>query len=118
MPTISKAIADQNCRNNVMLELGIDGNGNFSRTSNQSYETITTDPNGIERVVEVRFVVKTVSEDKSAKEVLAADIKAYEDKKAAATEKLEARRLKAEKDKAKREAAKAKKEAEAAKEEK
>lgn len=117
MPTISKAIADQNCRNNVMFELGIDGNGNFSRVSNQSYETITTDSNGIERVVEVRFIVKTVSETKSAQEVLMEDVKAYEDKKAAATEKLEARRLKAEKDKAKREAAKAKKEVEAAKEE-
>lgn len=102
MPTISKAVAEQTCREAVMTELEISNMANFHRTSNQSYEVLATDGNGVSRVVEVRFVVKTAKENMTAEEALAADVAEYERKKAEALEKLEARRKKAESDKQKR----------------
>lgn len=106
MPTISKAIADQSCRNFAMETLDIANNANFTRTSNQSYKTIAVDSNGIERLVEVRFIVAAINEELTAAQMLQKDVDEYNEKREKATKRLEERRLKAEKDKAKREKAK------------
>lgn len=119
MATISKAITENTVRTATFEALNITDNPNFVRISNQAYGVVFTDDNGVERMVELRAIVrstKTMEDmEMSASEMLAFEAKEYADKIAEKAEKkAEKDKAKAEKiakDKAKREAAKAKKEA-------
>ena len=117
MAMISKAITENTVRTATFEALNITDNPNFVRISNQAYGAVFTDDNGMERMVELRAIVRKVDEEMSGSEMLAFEAKEYADKVAEkAAKKAEKDAAKAEKiakDKAKREAAKAKKEAEA-----
>ena len=121
MAQISKAITENTVRTATFAALNVPENAQFVRISNQSYGAVFTDDNGVERMVELRAIVrstKTMEDmEMSASEMLAFEAKEYADKIAEKAEKkAEKDKAKAEKiakDKAKREAAKAKKEAEA-----
>lgn len=121
MATISKAITENTVRTATFEALNIADNPNFKRISNQAYGIVFTDDNGVERMVELRAVVrslKTMEEaEMTASELLDFEASEYQrelDEKAEKkAEKDKAKAEKIAKDKAKREAAKAKKEAEA-----
>ena len=78
-----------------------------------NYGAVFTDTNGVERMVEIKAVVRKVDEEVSAQEMLDTEVAKYAGKVAKAEAAAQEKREKAEKAKAKREAAKAKKEAEA-----
>ena len=117
MAMISKAITENTVRTATFEALNITDNPNFVRISNQAYGAVFTDDNGVERMVELRAIVRKVDEEMSGSEMLQFEAQEYADKVAEkAAKKAEKDAAKAEKiakDKAKREAAKAKKEAEA-----
>lgn len=117
MAQISKAIAENTARTAAFAALNVSENAQFVRISNQAYGAVFTDDNGVERMVELRAIVRKVDEELSGSEMLAKEAQEYTDKiaeKAAKkTERDAAKAEKITKDKAKREAAKAKKEAEA-----
>ena len=117
MAMISKAITENTVRTATFEALNIAENPNFVRISNQSYGVVFTDDNGVERMVELRAIVRKVDEEKSGSEMLTAEAEKYAnslaEKAAKKAEKEAAKAEKIAKDKAKREAAKAKKEAEA-----
>lgn len=117
MAQISKAIVENTVRTAAFAALNVPENAQFVRISNQSYGAVFTDDNGVERMVELRAIVRKVDEELSGSEMLAMEAQEYADKVAEkAAKKAEKDAAKAEKiakDKAKREAAKAKKEAEA-----
>lgn len=113
MPTISKSIADASVRTAAFEALAMTDHDNFVRISNQSYGAVFTDTNGVERMVEIKAVVRKVDEEISAQEMLDTEVAEYAGKIAKAEAAAQEKREKAEKAKAKREAAKAKKEAEA-----
>lgn len=117
MAMISKAITENTIRTATFEALNIAENPNFVRISNQAYGVVFTDDNGMERMVELRAIVRKVDEEMSGSEMLAFEAKEYADKVTEKAEKkAEKDKAKAEKiakDKAKREAAKAKKEADA-----
>ena len=97
MAMISKAITENTVRTATFEALNITDNPNFVRISNQAYGVVFTDDNGVERMVELRAIVRKVDEEMSGSEMLAFEAQEYEAK---LTEKAE---KKAEKDKAKAE---------------
>jgi hypothetical protein len=115
MAQISKAITENTVRTAAFTALNIPENAQFVRISNQAYGAVFTDDNGVERMVELRAIVRKVDEELSGSEMLQFEAQEYADKIAdKAAKKAEKEAAKAEKiakDKAKREAAKAKKEA-------
>ena len=116
MATISKAITENTVRTAAFAALNMPENTQFERISNQSYAAVFTDDNGVERMVEVKAIVRKVDEEMSASEMLQFEVQEYADKlaeKAAKKAEKDAEKAKKiAKDKAKREAAaKAKKEA-------
>lgn len=120
MATISKAITENTVRTAAFAALNMTDNAQFERISNQSYAAVFTDDNGVERMVEIKAIVRSLKSmedmEMSASEMLQFEVQEYADKlveKAAKkAEKDAAKAEKIAKDKAKREA-KAKKEAEA-----
>lgn len=117
MATISKAITENTVRTAAFAALNMPENAQFERISNQSYAAVFTDDNGVERMVEVKAIVRKVDEEMSASEMLQFEVQEYTDKLAEkAAKKAENDAKKAKKiaeDAEKRAAAKAKKEAEA-----
>ena len=115
MAMISKAITENTVRTAAFAALNVPENTQFVRISNQAYGAVFTDDNGVERMVELRAIVRKVDEELSGSEMLNMEAQEYADKIAEkAAKKAEKDAAKAEKiakDKAKREAAKAKKEA-------
>jgi uncharacterized membrane protein YqiK len=113
---ISKAITENTVRTAVFAALSVPENAQFVRISNQAYGAVFADDNGVERMVELRAIVRKVDEELSGSEMLQNEAQEYADKlaeKAANKAKKDAEKAeKIAKDKAKREAAKAKKEAE------
>lgn len=114
MATISKAIAENTVRSAAFAALSVPTNEQFMRISNQSYGAVFTDDNGVERMVELRAVVRKIDDELSGSEMLAAEAQEYADsvaeKAAKKAEKDAEKAKKIERDKAKR----AKKEAESA----
>ena len=110
MAQISKAITENTVRTATFAALNIPENAQFVRISNQSYGAVFTDDNGVERMVELRAIVrstKTMEDmEMSASEMLAAEAQAYADKvaeKAAkAAERAEAKAKKIAKDEERR----------------
>ena len=122
MATISKAITENTVRTDAFAALNMPDNAQFERISNQSYAAVFIDDNGVERMVEIKAIVRSLKSmeemEMTASEMLQFEVQEYADKLAEkAAKKAEKDAAKAEKiakDKAKREAAaKAKKEAEA-----
>lgn len=115
MSDISKSICENTCRRSTFEALSITEIPEFKAISNRAYGFLTVDDNGVERMVELRAIVRKVAEDGTPaneifeKEVTdyAADVEEKRQKKAeAAAKKAE----KIAKDKEKREAAKKTKE--------
>lgn len=80
MAQISKAITENTVRTAAFTALNVPENAQFVRISNQSYGAVFTDDNGVERMVELRAVVRKVDEELSGSEMLAAEAQAYADK--------------------------------------
>ena len=106
MAMISKAITENTVRTATFEALNISDNPNFVRISNQAYGVVFTDDNGVERMVELRAIVRKVDEELSGSEMLAAEAQEYADKvaeKAAkAAERAEAKAKKIAKDEERR----------------
>ena len=83
----------------------------YDKVNDRQWGTIMTDKNGHERYVRIGVIVAEEREDKTARELMESEIKAYKDKQAEKAEKAAKRAEKAEADKARREA-KAKEEGE------
>lgn len=78
MATISKTICENTCRRSAFEALNISEISEFKVISNRAYGFITTDDNGVERMVELRAIVRKVAEDGTpASEVLEAEATAY-----------------------------------------
>lgn len=99
---VSKAIVDDSLRKRTISMLGLQDDAAFTQTSNQSFKTILEDENGVHRLVEVRIVVGTVEETRSAEERLAAETAEWQAKKDKAIAIKAERAAKAEKDAEKR----------------
>lgn len=97
MAMISKAITENTVRTAAFAALNVPENAQFVRISNQAYGAVFTDDNGVERMVELRAIVRKVDEEMSGSEMLQFEAQEYADKIAEKAEK------KAEKDKAKAE---------------
>ena len=118
MATISKAITENTVRTAAFAALNMADNTQFVRISNQSYGAVFTDDNGMERMVEIKAIVRSIKtmEDRemSASEMLEFEAQEYANdvaKKAENKKKNEAKKAeKIAKDAEKRAAAKAKKE--------
>ena len=80
MATVSKAIVENTVRMSAFTALNITENTQFVRISNQSYGAVFTDDNGVERMVELRAVVRKVDEELSGSEMLAMEAQEYADK--------------------------------------
>ena len=80
MAQISKAITENTIRTAAFASLNIVENATFTRISNQSYGAVFTDDNGVERMVELRAIVRKMDEELSGSEMLAAEVQAYADK--------------------------------------
>ena len=106
MAQISKAITENTVRTATFAALNVLENAQFVRISNQSYGAVFTDDNGVERMVELRAIVRKVDEELSGSEMLAAEAQEYADKvaeKAAkAAERAEAKAKKIAKDEERR----------------
>ena len=117
MATISKAITENTVRTAAFAALNMPDNAQFERISNQSYAAVFTDDNGVERMVEVKAIVRKVDEEMSASEMLQFEVQEYADKvaeKAAKKAEKDAEKAKKiAKDAEKRATAKAKKEVDA-----
>ena len=107
MAQISKAITENTVRTAAFAALNVPENAQFVRISNQAYGAVFTDDNGVERMVELRAIVRKVDEEMSGSEMLTAEAQEYADKIAEkAAKKAEKDAAKAEKiakDKKKRE---------------
>lgn len=113
MAMISKAITENTVRTAAFAALNVPENAQFVRISNQAYGAVFTDDNGIERMVELRAIVRKVDEELSGSEMLAAEAQAYADKVAEKAVKAAEREEAKAKKKAKDEERRAKKAAEA-----
>ena len=80
MAQISKAITENTVRTATFTALNIPENAQFVRISNQSYGAVFTDDNGVERMVELRAIVRKVDEELSGSEMLATEAQAYADR--------------------------------------
>lgn len=99
---MSKAVVDAAIHLAAHKELGLPDRPDFHRISNQSYATIFVDPEGNERVCEIRPIAKAKDPDMSAQEILDSLIAEYEGQKAKAAARKLANAEKAAKDKKKR----------------
>ena len=114
MATISKAITENTVRTAAFTALNIPENAQFVRISNQSYGAVFTDDNGVERMVELRAIVRKVDEELSGSEMLAAEAQAYADKvaekaaKAAEREEAKAKKIAKDEERRAKKAAEAK----------
>lgn len=117
MSNISKSICENTCRRSAFEALGITENPEFKVISNRAYGFLTTDDNGVERMVELRAIVRKVAEDGTpASEIFKKEVADYaadvEEKRQKKAEVAMKKAEKIAKDKAKREAVKKEKEEE------
>lgn len=106
MATISKSVVDSALRNSVFTDFLTntkDYAHEYVKINDRQYGAIITDVNGVERYVRIGVIVAEEREDVTARELMASEIQAYNEKQAAKAEKAAKRAEKAAKDKAKRE---------------
>ena len=103
MATISKSVVDSDLRATIFNDL-INGAANltYQKVNDRQYGVILIDKNGVERYVRIGAIVAEEREDMTARELMASEIQAYNEKQAAKAEKAAKRAEKAAKDKAKR----------------
>lgn len=78
MAEISKTICENTCRRAAFNALNINDNPEFKVISNRAFGFITTDDNGVERMVELRAIVRKVADDGTpASEVLENEVATY-----------------------------------------
>lgn len=105
MATISKSVVDSDLRARIFDNLFNDGEAvEYRKINDRQYGAILTDKNGVERYVRLGVIVAEEREDMTARELMASEIKAYDDKQAEKAAKTAKRAEKAAKDKAAREA--------------
>lgn len=116
MPKISKTVVDADLRNRIFSHLDIANayteDSLFYKINDRQYGVILTDKNGVERYCRVGVIVAEEREDMTARELMQAEIDAYNEKQASKAEKAKAKEAKIARDKKAREE-KAKKEEEA-----
>lgn len=114
MAKISKTVVDADLRTRIFSHLDIANayteDSLFYKINDRQYGVILTDKNGVERYCRVGVIVAEEREDMTARELMQAEIDAYNEKQASKAAKAAERAKKAEADKARREA-KAKEEA-------
>lgn len=113
MATISKAIVDTDLRAQLFDMMNMDQIEGLETVNEQTFGTILTDKNGVERYVRVKAIIAEIRDDMTAREYMQSEQDAYAEKQAEKKRKAEEKAEKAKRDKEKREAAKKKKEAEA-----
>ena len=116
MAKISKTVVDADLRARVFDDL-MDYESSYSdleyvKINDRQYGVILTDKNGVERYCRVGVIVAEEREDMTARELMASEINAYNEKQTAKAEKAKAKEAKIVRDKKAREE-KAKKEEEA-----
>ena len=113
MAKISKSIVDADLRNRIFSHLDIANayteDSLFYKINDRQYGVILTDKNGVERYCRVGVIVAEEREDMTARELMQAEIDAYNEKQANKAEKAKAKEAKIARDKKAREE-KAKKE--------
>lgn len=115
MAKISKSVVDADLRNRIFSHLDIANayteDSLFYKINDRQYGVILTDKNGVERYCRVGVIVAEEREDMTARELMQAEIDAYNEKQASKAEKAKAKEAKIARDKKAREE-KAKKEEE------
>lgn len=78
MAEISKTICENTCRRATFNALNITDIPEFKVISNRAFGFLATDDNGVERMIELRAIVRKVDEDgKPAHEILEAEVAKY-----------------------------------------
>lgn len=115
MAKISKTVVDADLRNRIFSHLDIANayteDSLFYKINDRQFGVILTDKNGVERYCRVGVIVAEEREDVTARELMAQEIAAYNEKQASKAAKAAERAKKAEADKARREAKAKEKEA-------
>lgn len=115
MAKISKTVVDADLRNRIFSHLDIANayteDSLFYKINDRQFGVILTDKNGVERYCRVGVIVAEEREDVTARELMAQEIAAYNEKQASKAAKVAERAKKAEADKARREAKAKEKEA-------
>lgn len=113
MAKISKTVVDADLRARIFSHLDIANayteDSLFYKINDRQYGVILTDKNGVERYCRVGVIVAEEREDMTARELMQAEIDAYNEKQAAKAEKVKVKEAKIARDKKAREE-KAKKE--------
>lgn len=105
MAKVSKAEVDKKLRDTVFEDLFTEGlkEDGYTKINDRQWGIIITDANGHERYIRIGAIVAEEREDMTARELMQAEIDAYNAKQAEKAEKAEAKKAKIAKDKAKRE---------------
>ena len=124
MAKISKNVVDADLRNRIFSEIfeletsagtidafTTDNDTEYRRINDRQWGVILTDKNGVERYCRIGVIVAEEREDMTARELMQAEIDAYNEKQANKAEKAKAKEAKIARDKKAREE-KAKKEEE------
>ena len=111
MAKISKTVVDSALRNDIFEALEMDEH-NFIKINDRQYGIILIDANGVERYCRVGVIVAEEREDMTARELMASEINAYNEKQASKAEKAKAKEAKIARDKKMREEKKKKEGAE------
>lgn len=106
--SLTKNVLEADLREQILTHMTMDDS--FVQVKNGSYKMVLTDKNGDDRLVEVRFVIGKVEEERTAQERLEAEIADWNDKKEKKEQKKKERAEKAEADRKKRLEKKAKEE--------
>lgn len=109
MAKISKTVVDADLRSAIFNALAMD-EWDFVKINDRQYGIILTDKNGIERYCRVGVIVAEEREDMTARELMQAEIDAYNEKQASKAEKAKAKEAKIARDKKAREEKKKKEE--------
>ena len=115
MAKISKTVVDADLRARIFDDLltNIDGLVNdYKKVNDRQFGVILTDKNGVERYCRVGVIVAEEREDMTARELMQAEINAYNEKQANKAEKAKAKEAKIARDKKAREEKKKKEEEE------
>lgn len=112
MAKISKTVVDNTLRTTIFDDIfhGYPTEHNYQKINDRQYGIILVDANGVERYCRVGVIVAEEREDMTARELMQAEINAYNEKQAEKAEKAKAKEAKIARDKKAREEKKKKEE--------
>ena len=123
MAKISKSVVDADLRNRIFEEIFelsteagkmdafvTDNGTEYRKINDRQFGVILTDKNGVERYCRVGVIVAEEREDMTARELMASEMDAYNEKQTAKAEKAKAKEAKIARDKKAREEKKKKEE--------